>query len=329
MEPNLAPTQPIVFPVQSTTEPIQASAEQNFEPTKKSLPKWPLIIVGIILILVLVGGAYFLGQKSALTTQAPKTAQNSQISHQATSTPTPDPTAGWKTFSNQYYSFKYPPNWEININTGVVVAPTSVIATIKQQGAIGPAGGGLQDSIRINALADSLSLIPKIDETKAVTTKQVIISGIPSISYTTKYLQSLPGIPENSEITDVFISSGGKMYQIQLQLNKSTNIFGEMLSSFKFTDQAVQTNETTKIINDVIASTFTPDKYTHVTITGIYGNYAIGNSRYVGTGGGLEFYAHNENGIWKVIDMDIQVPGCSKFVNYPDLPKELTCDPSY
>jgi hypothetical protein len=120
MEPNIPAN---TDPLQPTFEPIQVPAEQNFEPTKKSLPKWPLIIVGIILILVLVGGAYFLGQKSALTTQAPKTAPNSQISHQATSTPalnstavTPiptfNPTATWKTFTTQSgASFKYPTDW--------------------------------------------------------------------------------------------------------------------------------------------------------------------------------------------------------------------------
>jgi hypothetical protein len=76
MEPNLqnAPIQPTVTPVQS------------FE-SKKSLSKWPLIIIGIVLIVILMAGVYFLGQKSKLKTQtttarvisAPTRTPNSQI----------------------------------------------------------------------------------------------------------------------------------------------------------------------------------------------------------------------------------------------------------
>jgi len=103
---NQSPIQP-QMPVQQAPQP--------FEP-KKPLPKWPLLITGVILIVTLLTGAYLLGknqgmsQKLALTTPTP-----TQTIAKPTSAPTsiPDATASWKTFNNQYLSFKYPASLKI------------------------------------------------------------------------------------------------------------------------------------------------------------------------------------------------------------------------
>jgi len=132
MEPNTAQPQIPVQMVSPTIQPPIQPAQNPVEPlirVKKSFSlKWPLLIVGLILMLVLIGGAYFLGknqnvsQKSAAETfqKAP-----TRVASSPTSSPTltPNPTgsetliatdtASWKTFSNQYLSFKYPSDLKI------------------------------------------------------------------------------------------------------------------------------------------------------------------------------------------------------------------------
>ena len=115
-EPQI-PIQPIVLPVQPTTEHIQAPAEQNFEPTKKSLPKWPLIIAGVILLATLLTGTYLLGknqginQKQAIITPAPTQAVTVSI---PTAAPANNDTTTWKTYSSALsgYSVKIPSDWQ-------------------------------------------------------------------------------------------------------------------------------------------------------------------------------------------------------------------------
>lgn len=73
-----------------------------------------MVLIGIVIIMVIAGGAYFFGKS-----QAPKS-QNSVIISQ-TSQPTitsqpapiPDETANWETYTNTKYGFslKYPPDW--------------------------------------------------------------------------------------------------------------------------------------------------------------------------------------------------------------------------
>src|SRR5450830_581338 len=66
-------------------------------------------IILILAVLVLVaGGAYYFGTKN-------KTVPAPTVSIQPSSSPvasfTPDPTANWKTVSNQFWIFKIPQNW--------------------------------------------------------------------------------------------------------------------------------------------------------------------------------------------------------------------------
>lgn len=63
-----------------------------------------IILIGILVIAVLVGGAYYLGKQ---TTSKP---QNSVVTS-VSPTPAPDETANWKTYKSQYMSFQYPTTW--------------------------------------------------------------------------------------------------------------------------------------------------------------------------------------------------------------------------
>jgi len=106
MEPNIPPVQP------PTPGPVP---EQKTEP-KKSLPKWPLMIVSVILLATLLTGAYLLG-KNQIVNQ--KSASKTVQAIAPTVTPTPNPTANWKTYSNSNYnfSFQYPSDWTVVDNS--------------------------------------------------------------------------------------------------------------------------------------------------------------------------------------------------------------------
>lgn len=60
----------------------------------------------IILVLVILAAVGYFGYKNYW----PK-AQTLVITS-PTPAPTPDPTADWKTYTTQFYSFKYPPQWQ-------------------------------------------------------------------------------------------------------------------------------------------------------------------------------------------------------------------------
>lgn len=82
-------------------------------PDKAELkPKKFSLFLGILAVFILVLGiviGYKFSQKPAQPTPAPE----------AVATPTPDPTADWKTYTNDQYKFvfKYPNNWSTYNNT--------------------------------------------------------------------------------------------------------------------------------------------------------------------------------------------------------------------
>ena len=62
------------------------------------------------MIVILISGAFILG-KNMKTTQKPAMKITQKTPIQTVSSPTPDPTANWETYTNKFYSFKYPSNW--------------------------------------------------------------------------------------------------------------------------------------------------------------------------------------------------------------------------
>lgn len=77
---------------------------------KFPFPKFVFLGIGFVILLGVIGGAYFLGRNSILkelSPTAPAIPPKDPIIYEGT--PTPDPTADWKTFESKYgYSFRYP-----------------------------------------------------------------------------------------------------------------------------------------------------------------------------------------------------------------------------
>jgi hypothetical protein len=178
-------------PLNKETPPASpASASQGEtpqdKPERKSFSiKWLSLGIGVVLILVILGGTYFLGKNS--TSKTPTTTQEQVINTSSSPTPitsptpttnpttetttpspslTPDETANWNLHKNVDYPFqiKYPKDWTlrttygnsvkntgnnrvagIDINTGTPGYGSVLIVNI-----INPQGKNLEDWLRQN-----------------------------------------------------------------------------------------------------------------------------------------------------------------------------------
>lgn len=95
--------------------------------SSKTKSNLPLILSGLILLIIVGAGSYFLGKQSAQVTvqPTPTVEPMNQPTESAQTQPTIDPTANWnrKQFGNAW-NIKYPSNWEINdlgVNEGSLI----------------------------------------------------------------------------------------------------------------------------------------------------------------------------------------------------------------
>lgn len=71
------------------------------------------IFIGILIVIGLFGNIYLLLKNQ----KPPATSKTPAIPTQIIATPTPDPTANWKTYRDEKYEieFKYPPGWQVEL----------------------------------------------------------------------------------------------------------------------------------------------------------------------------------------------------------------------
>ena len=127
-EQNLTP------PVAPQPLPQQSVATSHGNAIKKLL----LILLGLVFLLGLAGGAYYLGSKDILSNNVSvKNNANKIVTNVASATPTPDPTADWKVYEQSAdttgvgmpgFSLKYPQDWNKGIftNTFWTVVPNTI-----------------------------------------------------------------------------------------------------------------------------------------------------------------------------------------------------------
>lgn len=96
--------------VQSPIPAASIPPEQPLKPNSRNWKKW--VLIGTVSVLVIIGGGIFVLSQQKSQTSKTKTATQPTVIQLS---PTPYPTADWKTYTNpsKGYTLKYPPNWII------------------------------------------------------------------------------------------------------------------------------------------------------------------------------------------------------------------------
>jgi hypothetical protein len=236
-------------PIQPET-PVQP-APRPVEP-KKSLPKWPLIIVGVILLVTLLTGTYLLG-KNQTVNQKP-TLKTTQV---ITPTITPIPTQGmvattspasvngnqtWKTYQAKGYSIRYPSTWIVehkiiggNSDAIRIFNPSSMIDEYGNGGADGtqvPTEELLIQTVLTDKTAKQYvdSLAPATDSPLY----QTFTKGRKTMSFTALSAEIYPDIGEGSSGDNIVFGNTGVITSIHVTGNYTTGIINQILASFKF-----------------------------------------------------------------------------------------------
>ncbi len=188
------------------------------------------IIVGILIAVIIAGGAYYLGRQ---TTPKSSPAVVSQTP-QPTPSPTPDAspvpngtgeTANWKTYTNTVYqySLKYPPHWQY------IICQSSNNFYFDPNPACETDDPGVLTLHIDNEIKQPLINIS--DEFQAVSKKVVTIGNEQGEKILVEKVKPAPGA---DKITIAAVTHNGKTYTFNLQDINEENTLDQILSTFKF-----------------------------------------------------------------------------------------------
>lgn len=217
------PPTPDILPTGVTVEQPSTTPTPTVPPVTPPEPPKPInktiLILIVILAFVGLGVLGYWAYQSYFTSPKPIT---------EVSTPTPiattDPTASWKTFTHptNKYQFKYPSEWTTAINekakAGVLFGPNASSSS----------GIGGVEVREINIEPQDFY---KLTESKVIESTPYSINGINGYKYTYSNIMVSHGF--------VFKNTDGLIYNIYINTDDKQNleIFDQILSTFKFTDQ--------------------------------------------------------------------------------------------
>ncbi len=188
-----------------------------------------LILVGIfIAATVIISGAYYLGTlKTKSSVQNPViTSQTPQI----TPSSNPDETSNWKTYINTNLGFlvKYPSSLEVSEREDrVYLSKDDEVFTfvVIDRGNIGSIQEVIRGLYEDNGTANT--------RTPKYTTKTIMLDGVSATEYF-----GCAGVEGCQDTYFVLAEKNHKLYQISYNIPYSKpNIYKQVLSTFKFTDQ--------------------------------------------------------------------------------------------
>lgn len=219
--------------INTESKPTPPLTSPAIEPKKGFNKK--IFAIAVILVLLIAGGAsaYFIVNKP--TPKAP-------IQTVMKPTPTPDPTADWKTFTGNGFSYKYPANWQnkanfISNNDMVVFDPASLKSFAEN-------GGG---QIQLPTIFFDVQQIITTTQT-AKSYADEFTSAVPyntaggvlnreSNSASDLQMELFTAEGEGSSGKYLILSNGQKIAVINTSLKSfgDNNIENQILSTFKFT----------------------------------------------------------------------------------------------
>ena len=244
-QPTIQPQMPVQPVEQPTIQmPMPTPTEPVIEPTKKSLPKWPLIIIGIILLATLLTGTFILYKN---TTFKPKPATKTApvltpsiailtptpIVYPSHSTVTKTPNGNLVTNTKYGFDFTVPSDWDaIDLGVNILVAPQKTTDVLRKA----LSHGGIDGP---NILGINVSTTPLVVNSESAISSQresITFAGLSAIKYSRTYLQNLEGATKGEGDIIITFTNNGTYYEIVYPKNSYQATNEQILSTFKFTN---------------------------------------------------------------------------------------------
>lgn len=225
-------------PVAAVPQPVTHSQGPTSPPhsTNKTM-MW--VILGIVLLLLVGVGSYFLGQQSVQPVASLPTPTTPPA------IPTPDETANWKTYINSEngYSIKFPNDKLIRIICPKEELTLSIRSSSETQDEIDASTCARDSLYPIEVFVSKQDKYPKepeSDEYFSVSKQNIVVANLPALKYkvtpTGKSCDCQTGLTPGIEVR---LDYKGKTYVFLLSKEEEAKTleteFNKMLTTFKFT----------------------------------------------------------------------------------------------
>jgi hypothetical protein len=197
------------------------------------IPRFILILIGLLLLLALLEGGFYLFKNQMGTTTPP---QKTEEANKVVVTPTPDPTVGWETYIGKNFTFKYPADW--------FTSPGNQSVTISDVKAPG--------DIPVKILPDGHQIVQIAFFEGKMPTNFPEQNGVNELNPTIKAfsVNGYSGIRGNSgstigTIDNVYLKNPSEGYIVLQKQLGNEDTFNQILSTFKFTDASETSNTDT------------------------------------------------------------------------------------
>lgn len=202
-----------------------------------------LILVGVLILAVVAGGAFFLGRQTSpvqtvvqtMVSPSPVPSQQVPVESPKQASPSPvDEIANWKTYTSTKYKYliKYPTDWE---TYAYGYKPSDEPKDIGGERFLRKNGNSGSDLQITPSLSTELSYPTEEKFIKGFFDNRIVSSITVDGAQGTKVAGTLKG--KNQEV--VLFSKNGFIFEIQSESEDGAKVFDQILSTFKFLDQAV------------------------------------------------------------------------------------------
>ncbi len=217
-----------VTPEPQSSAPAIGSPEQPDKPSSRNWKKWLLPVLSMALITV-GGGNLILSQQKSEEPET-KTLTQPTVAHPS---PTPNPTADWKTYTNTKYGYtiKYPENTKIDTNLDAAI-------TFSRNITPKPGGGGQGVCCGMTIYFRPYGYIVNYSVSKDTTINGYTAKLVNHATYNhSVYINN----PNKTNSIEVSISTGAA---IEPYDNEDFQTFNQILQTFKFTESSPSLNTT-------------------------------------------------------------------------------------
>ncbi len=204
-------------------------------------PKYIFLGIAFVILLSIIGGAYFLGRNSVFK----------ELNPTAPTVPPPDepkydPTTDWQTYTGNGFSFKYPTDFEIHVNEAHIFETTDY-EPVKNHIELNSPSATAIPFITINYTLNTSDLsrfIDSVSQCVDVNSKKGGEISIGNVSGKV-FANTRCGVSETTEIHFVKNNVG---YVVGFNGELDQNFLNQFLSAFKFSDTMSGTGISGKII---------------------------------------------------------------------------------